>query len=132
MGAIKGGLLRPSVKSVQSAAKKSASLREMWGLGPRFNPASSFLVKDFDGFVRNHLTRAAYGTVDGPHGTGSYRFPDKFNPQPRVTSLAYAWEQHVTFQLNLPGVILAHFKKNKRSINDFNVSLRGGGYEGFF
>ena len=76
----------------------------------RLDPASIFLVKDFDRVVWNHFTRAAYGTVDGPHRAGSYGFADKFNLQARVTSLAYAREQDVAFQLDLPGAILADFK----------------------
>ena len=72
-----------------------------------FNPASVLLVKDLHRFIRNHLAGAAYGTVDGPHGAGPYGFADEFNLQARVTSLAYAREQDVAFQLHLPGVILA-------------------------
>ena len=78
------------------------SLREVLAPGPGFNPASILLVKDLDRFIRNHFTRAAHGTVDGPHSAGPYGFADKFDLQARVTSLAYAWEQDVAFQLDLP------------------------------
>ena len=96
-----------SGSSVRRRSPRALARAEMLGFRPAFNPASIFLVEDFDRLVRNHLARAAYRTVDGPHGACTHRLGNKLNLQLCGTPLTSTRDQDVAFQLNLRGGILA-------------------------